>query len=370
MSMSAEKEFCKRQVGDVTREFFNDCMSVLYDTLDDNIENLVATRLIEKVKEHDVEYVYDWFDSSIYERPELKDYSREQLPNIIRVTGVAIFGYNNTVIREMINKHKEENPGMEFIPPFHDMTQIRHHAKDFRCEVTHDIYWRNTNVYITLEGEYFYSEDIETIGMERILQTIKSKNLIPLPRKVYEKIICASNNFINYMFEYSGDVKNRIKIHWSLDHPMEAGLQLFQAQMNNKIADLKIKQAKAIIDDKSAHLINREKVYQQRMLDFIAKDADLVAREKILEFKESRLAMWPSTVNVEQEQNDTFIMEIYLDLLKNNGARETNNLEEGMTVTSLKQEWEDFNRRKFESLIFESPSDLESSATVAAVEVD
>ena len=199
----------------------------LEDALDDDLDYIANCRVAEIIKNQQIIYNYEWLKPEIYEREEFKHFNREELPKIIHVAEINIFKCSENILNLIVKKYNELFPGSKCNECFGKLTKIGHIL--FACgklSEEENIYCQKTMVYITLEGNYFFKEDIETVGMSRICDTFKNDTL-PLPKQIYEKIIYSDTKYFEQIFQYEGDIENQIKINWLLN-PININLQSFE----------------------------------------------------------------------------------------------------------------------------------------------
>jgi hypothetical protein len=285
----------------------DDFKDALKSAIDDEIDELADIRLEEKLKAIGETYVYDWFRPQIYARPEFREYSREELPEIIHVVNVKVMGLKESVIRDLIAKHKANaRPGQLFSPPYWNI-RVVDYLSGYHKEKGDELEHRPVTMYITRGGKCFSSEDIETVGIPEITKRMKEFR-VPISRSVYENICYSNQEEMAEIFEFPGDTNELMRLRWLANDSMKLAFQVYKAEqlvkeVDSKMdeANLKLSQAEILVVTQTIDNESREINYQQRMIALEAQEAEYRERITALYAKEVEYQEGITAIEAEED---------------------------------------------------------------------
>jgi hypothetical protein len=307
-SLRAIDNFLEETIEEEINNIKEQLKDELKSAIDDEIDELADIRFEEKLKAIGETYVYDWFRPQIYARPEFREYSREELPEIIHVVNVKVMGLKESVIRDLIAKHKAHaRPGQLFSPPYWNI-RVVDYLSGYHKEKGDELEHRPMTMYITRGGKCFSSEDIETIGIPEITKRMKEFR-VPISRSVYENICYSNQEEMAEIFEFPGDTNELMRLRWLVNDSMKLAFQVYKAEQLVKEADskmdeanLKLSQAEILVVTQTIDNESREVNYQQRMIALEAQEAEYRERIAALYAKEAEYQEHTTTIEAQEDE--------------------------------------------------------------------
>lgn len=255
------------------------------------IDMAVKNELVEKINaavDNNI-YVYDWtpIDTSKYK--ELKDIPSEKLPRIIRADSVKIVVFKTKGITASERALSSMSPNRNSITQVKYLETIIETIKSTSITYTSTLpkYTEiTTNVFITLEGNYFTSEYLITDASDKLEKLEKLRECKgPIPKNVYDFIMGKTSEKIEKIFKYPGDIQSKIA-SWTHRPAAVVGLHLYKAE---KLAVSNAETTKIIEKMRGELQEDREAFEQQRKTtedDFAMREEKLKLQEEILATKE------------------------------------------------------------------------------------
>jgi hypothetical protein len=287
----ATKEMLKTAMESINQEMLNAASK----TIDSLVDNL----LVDRITAYDPNYHYSWYDPAVYEHPLLKKYSRDELPNIIRVIEGIHINQRSDAEQCKQEIHQEEcqtrmnYPNSQPYPvgyiPNHILSRISNHDN------------RRHTLFITLEGDYFLQFEVVIFGMKSVFDRMQ-KNKLPLRKSIYNRIMEYTNTNTDKRNNYWNDIElsqifaepnntsQLIRHYWFPEHPLEVGLQLYKTEMLNKDTKANLDQIKDLNaqlqverEFYEAERKHRDEQYELRMNQLAEREAECAKdREKLI----------------------------------------------------------------------------------------
>lgn len=268
-------------------KFSNDLLVASKATIDGLVDEAIA----ERVKSYDKSHVYEWYRPEIYTLPEFSKYSRSQLPNIIRVEAIQIIGWDTSSIQNA--KQSAAQRGYKFSlnsDSYAHYTRLRH-MEDYAHSETHRntfrLSYRDVKVCITLEGQYFFTEELD-YGAEEVFERMMRRKL-PVSKDIYDKIIGMTQQQIQEIFHYRGDTPQLIA-HWTTVPAEEMGMQMYKSEQLLEEANKMQKNSSRNL--KAAEKLHEELAVEREVFEqqCAAKEEQLALREKAIREQEELAA--------------------------------------------------------------------------------